>query len=155
MISDITIWTAAALGALSHNAFFIRGEHYLQAPTIFRLVLLMYAVLFFSSWMTGLREVSRDAFLAFGLFAGSLIISMTLYRTIFHLFALSMVHSPIVYPNYGMYSCCGMRQPIYPLTLYMRNMEILYELVCFWSTAFHIIPVHYFCRPFRVDCVPS
>ena len=84
MSSASRVWTGAVVGLISHNVFFIRGEHHLRAPAILCLGLFAFFVIFLTSPRSGLRLALCDALLTVGSFATALFTSMTVYRIVFH-----------------------------------------------------------------------
>lgn len=70
--SDSRIWARMAAGLVSHNAFFTRGEHHLQAPVLLRLGLVVYVITILVDLKTGFRLAMEDTLLIFGSFTTAL-----------------------------------------------------------------------------------
>ena len=79
---------AAAAGILSHNLVFIRNEHHIQAPQIFRFFLLLSLVLFIGEariWaLNDPAQAARASSLIVLLYSLSLFTSIAIYRVFFH-----------------------------------------------------------------------
>lgn len=78
---------SAAAGILSHLCIFIRGEHHLQAPFLFRLYILLGVTIFISKTIIHSYNVKVAGFitaLLMGSYAAALFSSMIIYRVFFH-----------------------------------------------------------------------
>jgi tryprostatin B 6-hydroxylase len=78
---------AAAAGLLSHWAYFIRGEHHVEAPTLLRLTILLPCILFGGLWSYGGLDMGPAGVLTSKIVASyfaSLWTSIILYRVLFH-----------------------------------------------------------------------
>lgn len=78
---------SASLGVLSHLYIFIRGEHHLRSPFLFRLYLTLSALLFLSQTIMHPSDMSsafKTSFFLIASYATSLFTSMTTYRVFFH-----------------------------------------------------------------------
>ena len=75
---------AAGAGLLSHNLFFIRGEHHLKGPIYVQLGCLFVAGLFVLRVRNGQIQALEETLVATGAYLGALFASMTVYRLIFH-----------------------------------------------------------------------
>jgi len=85
MALPIDIAAAAAIaGLLSHNLFFIRGEHHLKAPMYVQLGSLLVAGLFVLRARNGQEQALRETISVVGAYLGALFTSMTVYRLAFH-----------------------------------------------------------------------
>ena len=82
----IYVFLAAATGIVSHKAFFIRGEHHVQAPMLLRiyaaLSIILYYVLYLGKGGMG-RAAVETAIITIA-YAASLFASMITYRVFFH-----------------------------------------------------------------------
>lgn len=77
----------AALGLLSHLAFFIRGEHHRRAPFLFRLYLSVGGAIFLSAiFIQGhnVKTAAVTSLLLISSYATPLFTSMVVYRVCFH-----------------------------------------------------------------------
>ena len=77
----------AAAGILSHIGVFIRGEHHLQAPFLFRLYLLLAIALLLSQSAAlsyNMKEAAYTSTYLISSYAAALFSSMTVYRVFFH-----------------------------------------------------------------------
>ena len=78
----------AIAGILSHNLVFIRNEHHIQAPQIFRFFLLLSLVLFIGEariWaLNDPAQAARASSLIALSYSLSLFTSIAIYRAIFH-----------------------------------------------------------------------
>ena len=90
-------WIAAAAGILSHTLIFIRNEHHIQAPQLFRLFLVFPLLLFIGeSILWGLSDTgqaARTSTLIVLSYGSSLFTSIAIYRVFFH--RLSKFPGPI------------------------------------------------------------
>ena len=87
MILQHQLCLAVLAGFISHIAFFIHGEHHLQAPNIFRTYIAMTVSLFLLeriSVSTNFREAAIAVTLVLASYSTALFTSVTIYRTIFH-----------------------------------------------------------------------
>lgn len=88
MISGMEVYgCVAAAGITSHLAYFIRGEHHLQSPMLFRLALGLFAVGVFAQVQLGhlmAYHALTKTTLIFSIYFTSLFSSMVLYRVFFH-----------------------------------------------------------------------
>ena len=78
---------SAAAGILSHVGVFVRGEHHLQAPFLFRLyVFLAIALLLSQSAVLSynMKEAAYTSTLLISSYAAAVFSSMTAYRVFFH-----------------------------------------------------------------------
>ena len=75
---------AALAGLLSHNLFFIRGEHHLKAPIYVQLTVLAFAILSLLQANEGFWQAMLSSLSILGSFLGSLFTSMIIYRLVFH-----------------------------------------------------------------------
>ena len=78
---------SASLGVLSHLCIFIRGEHHLRSPLLFRLYLTIAALLVLSEILihpSNLPSAFKASSCLIASYATSLFTSMTLYRVFFH-----------------------------------------------------------------------
>ena len=78
---------SAAVGILSHICIFIRGEHHLRAPFLFRLYVFLAVALFLSQNLIlsyNVREAAYISALLISIYAAALFSSMTIYRIFFH-----------------------------------------------------------------------
>ena len=78
---------AGAAGALSHWTYFMHGEHHVQAPTLFRLALLLPVLAFVGTWQLtnlGLLQAANLTALAVLSYFTSLWTSIIVYRVVFH-----------------------------------------------------------------------
>ena len=78
---------SASLGMLSHLCIFIRGEHHLRSPLLFRLYSTVAALLVLSEILihpSNLSSAFRASSLLIASYATALFTSMTVYRVFFH-----------------------------------------------------------------------
>ena len=79
---------AAAAGILSHNLIFIRNEHHIQAPQLFRFFLLLSLLLFAGEariWaLSNPGQAARTSAFIVLSYTGSLFTSIAIYRLFFH-----------------------------------------------------------------------
>ena len=78
---------SAFLGVLSHLCIFKRGEHHLRSPLLFRLYLIVAALLVLSEILihpTNLASAFKASFFLIASCATALFTSMTVYRVFFH-----------------------------------------------------------------------
>ena len=79
---------AAAAGILSHNLIFIRNEHHIQAPQLFRFFLLLSLLLFAGEakiWaLSNSGQAARTSAFIVLSYSGSLFTSIAIYRLFFH-----------------------------------------------------------------------
>ena len=85
LASNVSV-VAAVAGLLSHNLFFIRGEHHLKAPLYIRLWCLFSAgfFVFFLRHGNGYEQALKETAFIMGAYLGPLLASMVIYRLIFH-----------------------------------------------------------------------
>ena len=84
----IAVAAAAAAGILSHNLIFIRNEHHIRAPQIFRFFLLLTLFLFVAearlwAFNDAAQAAENSAFILFS-YNVSLFTSIAIYRIFFH-----------------------------------------------------------------------
>ena len=88
MLQQTKLCIAAAAGILSHNLIFIRNEHHIQAPRLFRLFLLLCLLLFLGEariWaLNNSGQAARATALIVLSYLASLFTSVALYRIFFH-----------------------------------------------------------------------
>ena len=78
---------SAAAGILSHIGVFVRGEHHLRAPFLFRLYVFLAIALFISQSVAlspNTKEAAYTSTLLVSSYAVALFSSMTIYRVFFH-----------------------------------------------------------------------
>ena len=88
MQQQTKLYIAAAAGVLSHILIFIRNEHHIRAPQIFRLFLLLSLFLFIGEariWTlsTSAQAASASALIVLS-YSASLFTSILIYRILFH-----------------------------------------------------------------------
>ena len=88
MLLQTKLCIAAASGILSHHLFFIRNEHHIQAPQIFRVFLLLSLLLFIGeariwAFSDSGQAVRASALIALS-YSASLFTSIAIYRVFFH-----------------------------------------------------------------------
>lgn len=84
-LEEISI--AAASGLASHLCFFIYGEHHMKAPLIFRLHVVLFAVLIYVEIVVKHQNVfpgTKQAFEVFAVYILSLLTSIFIYRRYCH-----------------------------------------------------------------------
>ncbi len=81
---SLSLWGAATAGLLSHNLFFIEGEHHMLAPLLLLLSILTISVIFFAESQYGGPQAAWNTAIIVGSYLVSLFASMAIYRTIFH-----------------------------------------------------------------------
>lgn len=88
MLQETKFYIAAAAGILSHNLIFIRNEHHIQAPQLFRFFLLLSLLLFVGEariWaLNDSGQAARASALIVLSYSASLFISIAIYRIFFH-----------------------------------------------------------------------
>ena len=75
---------AVVAGLLSHNLFFIHGEHHLRAPLYVQLGCLFSVGLFAARLNDGLQESITEVVATVGFYLLALFTSMVIYRVFFH-----------------------------------------------------------------------
>lgn len=75
---------AAALGIASHQLYFIRGEHHLQAPRLAFLGIVIPIVIFVTEIGEGIRQALLNSLWIVSAYNLGLFGSMTIYRSFFH-----------------------------------------------------------------------
>lgn len=78
---------SASLGVLSHLCIFIRGEHHLRSPFLFRLYLTLSGLLFLSHTLIHPSDITsafKSSFFLTASYATALFTSITAYRVFFH-----------------------------------------------------------------------
>ena len=78
---------SAAAGILSHIGVFVRGEHHLRAPFLFRLYIFLAIALLLSQSVAlsyDMKEAAYTSTLLISSYAAALFSSMTIYRVFFH-----------------------------------------------------------------------
>ena len=79
---------AAAVGILSHNLIFIRNEHHIHAPQLFRFFLLLFLLLFIGEarvWaLSDSGQAAKTSALILISYGTSLFTSIAIYRVFFH-----------------------------------------------------------------------
>ena len=88
MHQESKLCIAAAAGILSHTLIFIRNEHHIRAPEIFRVFLLLALLLFIGeariwSLNNSVQAARASALLVFS-YSASLFTSIIIYRLFFH-----------------------------------------------------------------------
>ena len=81
------VFVAAASGVISHLCFFIRGEHHMKAPLLFRLYTLLFSVLLYAKISVTSQDSllgARESFEIFAVYTLSLLTSVVIYRKCFH-----------------------------------------------------------------------
>lgn len=88
MLQPTKFCIAAAAGILSHNLIFIRNEHHIQAPQLFRFFLLLSFFLFIGEariWaLSDSGQAARASALIVLSYSASLFTSIAVYRIFFH-----------------------------------------------------------------------
>ena len=88
MLLQAKLCIAAAAGILSHNLIFIRNEHHIQAPQLFRFFLLLSLFLFIGEariWaLSDSGQAIRASTLIVLSYSASLFTSIAIYRVFFH-----------------------------------------------------------------------
>ena len=88
MQQETKLCIAAAAGILSHILIFIRNEHHVQAPQIFRVFLLLSLLLFIGEariWsLSDSIQAARASALLVLSYSASLFTSIIIYRLFFH-----------------------------------------------------------------------
>ena len=81
------VFVAAASGVVSHLCFFIRGEHHMKTPLLFRLYTLLFSVLLYAKigvTSQDSQQGARETFEIFAVYTLSLLTSIVIYRKCFH-----------------------------------------------------------------------
>ena len=88
MLLQIKLCIAAAVGILSHNLIFIRNEHHIQAPQLFRFFILLSLFLFIGEariWaLSDSGQAARVSTLIVLSYSASLFTSIAIYRIFLH-----------------------------------------------------------------------
>ena len=88
MLLQSKLCIAAAAGILSHILVFIRNEHHIQAPQLFRLFLFLSLLLFAAEariWaLSSSGQAARTSAFIILSYTSSLFTSITIYRLFFH-----------------------------------------------------------------------
>ena len=89
MRQETKLCIAAAAGILSHTLIFIRNEHHIQAPQLFRFFCLLLPLFLFISearlWaLSDLAHAARASALILLSYSASLFTSIVIYRIFFH-----------------------------------------------------------------------
>ncbi|CAD6570623.1 MAG: hypothetical protein ASARMPRED_003804 [Alectoria sarmentosa] len=88
MLQQTKLCIAAAAGILSHSLIFIRNEHHIQAPQLFRFFLLFSLFLFIGEarlWaLSDSGQAAKTSALVVLSYAASLFTSIAVYRAFFH-----------------------------------------------------------------------
>ena len=134
MSSASRVWTGAVAGLISHNAFFIRGEHHLRAPAVLCLGLIGFFVIFLTSSRSGRRLALCDALLTVGSFVTALFTSMTVYRIVFH--PLRSFKGPFlnrISKLWHLFHVCRISNHTYLDSLYRQYGDVVRTGKCYYS----------------------
>ncbi|KAL9130770.1 MAG: hypothetical protein Q9217_001118 [Psora testacea] len=85
-MQETHIFLAVVAGLISHNAFFIRGEHHNRAPLLLRVYTMLSIIVYggFYWGNGGTRQATVKTATIVVAYAASLFASMTIYRVLFH-----------------------------------------------------------------------